>query len=232
MSDLHLLRIPVNPPHLLRFASQYGITQEDETLGYVLHAWLMALFGKLAPKPFRYIDRRREVLAYASSDAKTLLDHAQTFASPQAWVALDPGGMASKPMPTAWKVGQHLRLEVITCPVSRQGEDEKDLYLRALDHLGEAAPSRAAVYQKWFVEQWTDTARIDRVELLGLRARTRLLRRARNATNHLRIVERPQALFGADAVIIDVERFAQRLSRGVGRHRAFGFGMVLLAPPR
>jgi CRISPR system Cascade subunit CasE len=46
------------------------------------------------------------------------------------------------------------------------------------------------------------------------------------------VVERPQALFGAEAVVVDGERFADLLARGIGRHRAFGFGMVLVAPPR
>jgi len=97
MSDLHLLRIPIDAPRLLRFATEHGIKQEDETLGYTLHAWFAALFRDQAPKPFRYIERRSEVLAYASTDAATLLAQAQAFASPQAWAALDPEGVASKP---------------------------------------------------------------------------------------------------------------------------------------
>lgn len=232
MSGLHLLRIPIHVPRLLRFAAEQGITQEDETLGYTLHAWFAALFGDQAPKPFRHLERRSEVLAYATADAATLLAQAQAFASPQAWAALDPEGVASKPMPEAWRAGQRLRLEVLTCPVSRKGSEEKDLFLRALDRLGEAAPPRAEVYRTWFTEQWADAVRFDQLELLGMNARSRLLRRARNGTNRLRIVERPQALFGADAVIVDADRFSGLLARGIGRHRAFGFGMVLLTPPR
>ena len=232
MSPLHLVRIPVHAPRLLRFAVDHGIAQEDETLGYTLHAWFAALFGGLAPKPFRHLVHRCEVLAYANADAATLLAQAQAFASPQAWAALDPEGVASKPMPDLWRAGQRLRLEVLTCPVSRQGDVEKDLYLRALDRLGNAAPPRAEVYRTWFTEQWADGVRFDQLELLGMNARSRLLRRARNGTNRLRIVERPQALFGADAVIVDADRFSGLLARGIGRHRAFGFGMVLLSPPR
>jgi CRISPR system Cascade subunit CasE len=232
MSGLNLLRIPLHVPRLLRFAAEHGITQEDETLGYTLHAWFSALFGDHAPMPFRYFERRAEVLAYATTDAATLLAHAQTFAPPSAWAVLDPDGVAGKPMPAAWRVGQRLRLEVLTCPVSRQDSKEKDLYLRTLDRLGEAAPSRAEVYRSWFVRQWGDALHFDHVELLGMNARSRLLRRARNGTNRLRIVERPQALFGADGVVADAARFAELLARGIGRHRAFGFGMVLLAPPR
>ena len=88
MSDLHLLRLPIHAPRLLRFAIGNGITQEDETLGYSMHAWLTALFGNRSPKPFRFFERRSEVLAYARTDASTLLAQARAFASPQAWEAL------------------------------------------------------------------------------------------------------------------------------------------------
>ena len=31
--------------------------------------------------------------------------------------------------------------------------------------------------------------------------------------------------------ITDGEKFAQLLARGIGRHRAYGYGMLLLRPP-
>jgi len=232
MNNLHLLRIPIDPPRLLRFAAVHGITQEDETLGYTLHAWLAALFGAHAPTPFRYFERRQELLAYATEDAETLVTHAQAFAKPEAWAVLGADGVAGKPMPTAWRVGQRLRLEVLACPTSRQGDEEKDVYLRALDRLGDKAPTRGEVYQAWFERQWGSAVQLANVELLGMRARAHLLRRARNGTNRLRVVERPEAVFAANAVITDPERFQTLLARGIGRHRAFGYGMVLLAPPR
>lgn len=232
MSDLHLLRIPIDAPRLLRFAQAHGITQEDESLGYTLHAWLSALFGEQAPKPFRYFERRNEVLGYARTEASVLLEHAQSFAAPLAWQALDAAGVASKPMPTTWHEAQRLHVEVLTCPTSRKEDDEKDVYLRTLDRLGDGAPSRAEVYRQWFIAQWGDCLQFDSLELLGMQSRARLLRRDRHSGNRLRGVERPQALFGGNAVIRGGERFAALLARGIGRHRAFGFGMVLLSPPR
>ena len=232
MSALYLLRIPVHAPRLLRFAHEHGITQEDETLGYTLHAWFAALFGEHAPKPFRYLERRSEVLGYARLPASELQAHAQAFATPSAWAALDTEGLVSKPMPGEWRSGQRLRLEVLTCPVSRKDDEEKDVYLRALDRTGADTPPRSEVYCQWFTTQWGQALQMERVELLGMSARSRLLRRARNGGNRLRSVERPQALFGADVIVTDGQAFAEKLARGIGRHRAFGFGMVLLAPPR
>lgn len=230
MSSLYLVRIPVDRPRLLRFAFGCGITHEDETLGYTLHAWLRALFGDKAPKPFRYFERRGELLGYAAHGASALLEHAQAFATPTAWSALDVEGVMSKPMPTSWRTGQRLRLEVLTCPVSRKDNEEKDVYLRVLDRLSNGAPTRAEVYRAWFTRQWGNCLRFERIELLGMSARSRLLRRARNGNNRLRIVERPQALFAAEGEIVDSEGFRGLLARGIGRHRAFGFGMILVGP--
>lgn len=232
MSGLHLLRIPVHAPRLLRFAHAHGITQPDETLGYTLHAWFAALFGEQAPKPFRHLDRRGEVLGYARLPATELLARAQAFAAPQAWAALDVEGVASKPMPIEWRQGQRLRLEVLACPVSRKEDEEKDVYLRALDRMGTNTPPRAEVYRQWFMSQWGEALRLEQVELLGMINRSPLLRRSRKSGNQLRQVERPQALFGAEAIVNNGPAFAEKLARGIGRHRAFGFGMVLLAPPR
>jgi CRISPR system Cascade subunit CasE len=232
MSVLHLIRLPLHPPRLIRFAFEHGIRQEDETLGYTLHAWLTALFGEAAPKPFRYFERRQEVLAYAPLDAQSLSMIAEERGSLAALAALDATNVASKPMPTEWRAGQRVHLEVLTCPVSRKDAEEKDVYLRALDRQDDATPSRAEVYRQWFARQWQEAVALEQVELLGMSARARLLRRTRDGGNRLLSIERPQALFAAEAVIQEPARFADYLKRGIGRHRAFGFGMVLLAPPR
>jgi CRISPR system Cascade subunit CasE len=44
--------------------------------------------------------------------------------------------------------------------------------------------------------------------------------------------EGPDAVLEGVLEVVDGEAFAALLRRGVGRHRAFGFGMLLLRPPR
>lgn len=230
MNAQHLVRLPIRLPPLLRFGAEHGIHDPDTGLGYVLHAWLMALFGEHAPRPFRYLERRNEVLGYTSSNGAALLEHAQAFGPPLAWSALDDGGVASKPMPTAWRAGLRLRMDVLVCPVVRHGQDEKDVYLHALDRSRDEPPARATVYRQWFIERCSEALNIEQLELRGMQARAQLLRRARNGQNRLKAIERPQALFAADATVANGERFAELLARGIGRHRSFGFGMMLLAP--
>jgi CRISPR system Cascade subunit CasE len=44
--------------------------------------------------------------------------------------------------------------------------------------------------------------------------------------------EGPDATMSGTLRIDDPSAFASALSHGIGRHRTFGFGMLLLAPPR
>jgi CRISPR system Cascade subunit CasE len=191
------------------------------------------MFGAHAPRPFRWFSARNEVLGYSRSPKAELEAHARAFASPQAWAALVADSLASKPMPDAWRVGQRLQLEVLTCPVSRKDGHEKDVFLRALDRHGEQTPSRGEVYVDWFRRQWADAVRLEHVELTGF-SRRRLLRRGqRSSGGEMRrsaAIERPTALFTAIAQIRDAEEFGRLTARGLGRHRAFGLGMVLLRP--
>ena len=62
---------------------------------------------------------------------------------------------------------------------------------------------------------------------------TRLLARDRSgARSRAQYTDGPDATITGTLVVEDPERFADGLARGVGRFRAFGFGMLLLSPPR
>jgi len=75
------------------------------------------------------------------------------------------------------------------------------------------------------------TVGTDALRLIGFR-RVRSQRNARvGGKVKQRGVERPDALFTGELTIRDAEAFARLLARGIGRHRAFGFGMLLLRPP-
>jgi CRISPR system Cascade subunit CasE len=48
---------------------------------------------------------------------------------------------------------------------------------------------------------------------------------------HSRYCEGPDAVMRGNLIVSDPAAFAQLLARGIGRHRAYGFGMLLLRPP-
>lgn len=236
MNDrLHMIRLDVTPDALVRFASSQGITRvDDDGHGYALHAWLAAMFGALAPKPFRLVEMRGGrfmLLAYSARAHPDLLEHAHAFADPAAFAVLGQESVCSKPMPATWRSGLRLRVEVVACPTSRKDDEEKDVYLRELDRLGSAARPREEVYVDWLQRQLVPAAAMANARLEGF-SRVLLARRSRGAEGGRRLVsvERPRVQFAAEATIVDGERFEQLLRRGVGRHRAFGFGMLLLRP--
>lgn len=234
---MNLLQMHIRPDGLMRFASTQGLARaEDEDLGYACHAWLKAMFGSLAPKPFRLIEgtgsRPARLLAYSTHADEALTEHAQTFADPLAHAALETGTLAGRAMPSQWRNDRRLGFEVLLCPMSRKDDVEKDVYQRHRELAGVASSEdRAAVYLQWLSRQIGTAASIHGAHLAAFR-RVRMLRRSVAAGGGRRLValERPQALLRGELTVRDPDRFAALLRRGVGRHRAFGYGMLLLRP--
>ena len=115
MSDrLYMVQLRLNPVALMQFTQDQRVNRSaDEDLGYSIHAWLVALFGPLAPKPFRLLDsgtawrkdQSLQWLGYSAHDGATLREQAETFALPLALAVCDAAGlMAAKPMPATWTV--------------------------------------------------------------------------------------------------------------------------------
>jgi CRISPR system Cascade subunit CasE len=233
---MNILQITLHPDRLLRFAAAQGIARaEDEDLGYACHAWLRAMFGDLAPKPFRLFEaaanKPARLLAYSAADADALRAHAGTFAEPLAHAAWDADGFAGRTMPNHWQPGRRLGFEVLVCPMSRKDDTEKDVFLRRIDLAPDAPHDRAQVYSEWISRQLAPAARLIAARLDGFR-RIQMLRRSAASGGGRRLVrlERPHALIAGELAIEQPETFAALLARGIGRHRAFGYGMLLLRP--
>lgn len=250
MIDMHL-----DPIKLMRFVHMQGHPlSSDEDFGYAAHAWLAAAFGNLAPKPFRFFERRDglHLLGYAKHSASEICGHAQTFAEPMASEVCHWASVAGKSMPDTWEKGRRLGFEIRACPVSRK-ERERDVFLSALDRAkagGLERPVREAIYLEWLFQRmkaatesggdfvdlkgqrWEPTTELlpNHVSVVGFR-RVKVFRRDRGRGGRSnRTIERPDVIFSGELVIRRPEEFRKLLKRGVGRHRAFGFGMLLLRP--
>lgn len=113
--NLHLVQLRLNPERLIQFAQDQGVNRAaDEDLGYGVHAWLAALLGPLAPKPFRLLDpgiawrkdRPLQWLGYSARDGATLREQAETFALPLALAVCEAADLAAaKRMPATWTGG-------------------------------------------------------------------------------------------------------------------------------
>src|SRR5206468_4103770 len=93
---------------------------------------------------------------------------------------------------------------------------------------------REQVYRDWLATKVNKTgvtgAVLERVRIAAI-SRERLVRRTHGNERKARRLERPDVRFEGDLAIVDGERFHNWLGHGIGRHRAFGFGALILVPP-
>jgi len=255
-SDLHLVQLDLDVSFLMKVARDRGwsIPRGNwEDLGYLIHHQLAAVFQDLAPRPFRAFEQKSRwltVLGYSSASADALRQRADEFGRPAERGACRLDGLHTKPMPASlFETGRKLGFEVRTCPVVRLAKQvelewcgkpavfeagkELDAYLHRRFLQNSEEVDRETVYLDWLRQRFDGTARVVSAELHAFR-RIRVLRRGKRNEEGERdpdIRERPDALMIGTLEVQDGAAFRGLLARGVGRHRAFGFGMLLLRPP-
>lgn len=255
MSALHMLKLNLRLPELATWAYRRGLAGPGGDLGYALHAALAAAFSDQAPKPFRLQEPRPNacggeagtpaLYGYCAADELALRDNA-ALAEPDLHAALGIETLAVKPMPERWQKGRILDFEVRIRPVvrcdlagDRSRSRERDAFLAALTTPGEDGGGhidREAVYREWLGRELDrDGAAAPLAGTLRMTAfhRTRVRRRRCADTDGRRAFtapEGPDALFTGSLQVLSSAAFTDLLRRGIGRHRAFGFGMLLLRP--
>jgi len=233
-----LLRLQPDAKALAVWATRHGVLSPDGDYGYALHGLLSAAFGEQAPKPFRYMGNKQGLLAYTGEDLETLRQHA-SLAPPDVVRALGLNELDARPFPSVWREGQALGFEVRVRPVIRAKDGrERDAFLHAVDAIpvaeGGGIAQRAMIYGDWLTKQlaMSEAAQIIQVQMEEFRL-TRVLRKVSAGENGKRkthAVTGPDAVFKGQLQVGDPEAFVHLLARGVGRHRAFGFGMLLFRP--
>lgn len=240
---LHMHRLSIEARILMEHGRRLRLPLRTVDNGYLVHCVLAGLFGELAPKPFSMQQERGrnvELLGYAAAPVDDLKEHAQRFADPLLYEAVDWSQAASKPMPSTWEKGQRLGFEVRACPVRRLGRGTKygrpgaevDAFLAQCWKEGiEEGADRGKVYLAWLSEriEAAGGATLGRTEVAGFE-RERLVRRRQGTERTAAIAERPDVTFRGELTVTEPEAFSRLLARGIGRHRAFGFGMLLLRP--
>ncbi len=242
MNELYMIEIRPDMLALLRYLHGKGLGAKDtdEDLGYGVHIWLSEAFTGMAPKIWRlFQDRRRppKILAYSHYDGESLRQRMREFADPGAFsVCSEPGTAISSRMMPAWHSGRRLGFELQCCPVGRKARHgtEKDLFLIQADAAGHEAVQRETVYCNWAREriQRDKAATVTSIRMEGFRL-VNLLRQTQGAVGQRRSkrLVRPQVLLKGEMTVIEPDAFRALLANGVGRHRPFGYGMLLLRPP-
>lgn len=242
---IHLVKVPLHAEKLVAVARHRGLPLRDLDDGYLGHVIMRELWQERAPTPFvvRGSGRTLDAWGYSRSDASALIDHAAAFGDPSLLAAIaDLKAIASKPMPR-FERGRRLGFSVRACPIVRlagarnghRAGAEVDAFLARCFAVGErVGVSREDVYRDWLTKtlgrEAVSGVTVPRVSIAGM-SRERLVRRTHGQVRNTSRLERPDVHFEGDLIVVDGERLLAYLAHGVGRHRAFGFGALMLAPP-
>jgi CRISPR system Cascade subunit CasE len=246
---VHLVRLSLQTPAVMALGKAQGLPLREADEGYLAHAALRALFGDLSPQPFAFEGEGGEggggrawrLLGYSKGDKGSLVEHARAFADPLAFQACALEELVSKPMPEHFAEGTRLGFELRACPIVRKssaGEKhragaEVDAFLARCWQAGDGVPiDRETVYIDWLRAQLgrEGAASLENARLARF-CRSHLLRRTQGDGRQAKRCERPDATLVGTLRVENAGAFAGLLARGVGRHKAFGFGMLLLRPP-
>lgn len=236
-AHLHLLSSAVNKEKLLSLAARRGTIPPSGDLGYAFHQVLNETFGAAAPKPFHFLPAPSGfAVAYSQHNATTLqhiaLRQRETVPSwDLASQALGLASLTASPLPGDWIEGMCFWFSVRTRPVCRVNRHHERKLPRECDVFVRAAAGKAGendlldrrnIYLQWFREQIPDSAASLVSLQLSKLAHTQVYRRGAPRLSG------PDVTFSGVLQVTHPAAFRNFLARGAGRHRAFGFGMILL----
>ena len=253
---LHLVQLPVFPRNIRRWATLNRTTVNIHFTGAIWHHLLSQAFG---PDAFHCYDPahdaasrnaanpRTTVLLYSSHDANELAAQAQAFATPEHLSCLDIPDIRSKPMPQSFAQDQALGFSTRTIPISRLDHplrstsgtypagaliDSFTLYRhRKPDSLPEGL-TRNARFCHWLDYRLRGAARLLLEQTSAVHVSyQRFPIHNPSAPRSGTWIRFPVARLRGNLQIQDPEAFARVLSNGIGRYKAYGFGMLLLRPP-
>lgn len=246
--SLYMLRMQLDIPRLMDLGRRRRLSLRDTETAYLVHCALGETFGDSSPQPFvverptqRAAARHLSVLAYSSQSQEGLRARAQALADPSIYEIINWTRLAAKPLPAQWPTACRLGFQVRVCPVVRMAKEgpthrkgaEVDAFLAQCWAVGDPKirVDRDAVYRDWFSQQ---IARHGGARLIEVKVESfqieRLLRRTHGEERKNKRCQRPEVTISGTLEVTEGDAFAGLLRRGIGRHRSFGFGMLLLRP--
>ncbi|KAA0909890.1 type I-E CRISPR-associated protein Cas6/Cse3/CasE [Aquicoccus porphyridii] len=240
--SLHLIEMPLSLPALNRWAGQRNIGHGLFDEGLALHNLLGEAFGPTVLQPFRLLvaprARTGTLYAYSAAQAEELRNAASPVLGPSEAEVVSLDALRSVERPeTTWQEGMRLGFDLKIRPVVRlasplNGADgrfpkgtEVDAFLAETLRNDHARP-REDVYLDWLAKRLAPAAKLERDA-----CRLHQFKRVRSLRGGRR-VEGPEAVIHGTLMVREPREFAGLLAHGVGRHRSYGYGMLLLRPPQ
>ena len=234
MTVLHLVSLRPDLARFSRWAVEQGLLHSGVDDGYAWHALLAAAFGDLAPKPFAVRERTDgiELLGYVSSDPRQALGFGQDSAVLDA-IAPDTLRVRAQ---TETRLSFQVRVRPVVRSRGGQGRGNgRELDAAVHAQRADAGIARMDAYAAWLAGE---LARDGASKLQAMRPerfrRSKVLRKGHGEGEGARpqvTVEGPDLTAVGHLKVQDGAAFCRLLARGLGRHRAFGFGCLLIAPP-
>jgi len=259
MNPLYMISLPVDLRELRKQCAVHGFGADE---GRALHHFLCETFGKSAVQLFRLMPGRNgspmaSLYGYSSRTLAEFRQTAQETAMPESASLFDLERLAAKSMPEVWTEGRRLAFDIRIRPVKRllkpleaathatrrallndrevkpfaKGQ-EVDAYLvtRLRDHPeacrdASGGMTREAVYRDWLAERLHGAMLDAGATRMVSCERARVLRGSRQ-------LEAPDVVFHGGLTVCDPAEFSKSLAKGIGRHKAYGYGMLLLRPAR
>ena len=198
------------------------------------------------------------IYAYTTQTEAGIRDAVSAAAPPEAARILGLDRFEFKAMPTAWTTGRRLGFDVRIRAIVRikgelpnprhpskpykSGSELDAFFVEALRKFpgsrpvmidGEATPSgmleagrtREAVYRDWLAARFGAAATLDPEQSTMQKFHRSRIARAGGS------LEGPDVVFHGTLTITDPVAFAGLLANGIGRHKAYGYGMLLLRHP-
>lgn len=234
---LRMVQAEINTSELGRWMGSRGLTDLD----HAFHCFQKDVLGELAPRPFRLIIPRKSsqgvMYAYTHAREEELQEAIATFGTPDQLRAMPPLGIRTKDMPSIWRPGRELGFEIRIRPIVRKNlrkenrATELDAYNLAVRETpeGETKPMRRETYAKWLEHQLEKQGGATMNPGIALMVSFQKIRSHRGNGN---TVLGPETVMRSIMTIRNPEKFQQMLEHGIGRQRAYGYGMILLKPQR
>lgn len=242
--SIHLAHMTVNADALGLYAAQLGMHDDDGC--YALHHAMRMRFGQAAPQPFRADLRGSSphVIGYLDDPHALVNNRGENIPTEAPSVICDifPEAAKTKPMPALWDEDRVLSFRLRARTVVRYSKQERDRMEERTGWRPQGSEIDAfaaeklknpndpmdldEVCRRWLERRLKDIAHIEDFAVLDYRRiRTR---RSTHGKKGSSFIEGPDTSLAGNLVVLDKEKFRDILKRGVGRHSAFGYGMLLL----
>ena len=226
---IHLIQTKTSMGAINRWQIERKMTPVALQQDLALHKLLTESFGELAPYPFRLMPDGT-LYGYAKAPAEELQQAARQFANPSQFAALEVESMLSKPMPETWDRQMALDFEVKVIPTIRtRGEDGRRVELSIQRHpLYDRNRDPEEAHRDWLIRRLDrfGCAQIEDCQIQLLRGHSTMRGQGKGLTR----MNLPVAVIHGTLRVTDDQHFNEMLAHGIGSHRAYGYGLMLMKP--